>query len=387
MDSDSDSSSDSETSVSAAKSARPGLPRALQALEARATAVLAQQAQPLPVPPGEGKPITQSRNARRRRKKLAEKEAAERETAAGKALSDPNSMNAIPLGVRASNTVEKVTTAELSQAVSAVQVNAEQRVGLSLANKNKKRGFKKAMVNIVPERIIFSKESESRADGVNAENSRTQIPVSQTTAKPPRLVTPSEKQALGLLPANMLVTSVELENDGQGKWDRRKKKKMRDVYSGEEQPEAASVGVQLDYGTPDNVGGDSMAASSRDAGAVDWAAVEQKWDQFSVIENCTTIDAEQLVGWKTLGINPETCTPEMLVQLARAESVDHMARKVNILLLARPGTEDIGFRGTRHPNADEEEHEEQDAEEEENFERDTVDFVTILSGQWRLVNV
>ncbi len=79
----------------------------------------------------------------------------------------------------------------------------------------------------------------------------------------------------------------------------------------------------------------------------------------------------------------------MLVHLARVEYVDHAARKVNILLLTRPGAADIGFRGTRHADVDEEELEqdEQDAEEEEIFVRETVDFATVLSEDWRIVNI
>lgn len=78
----------------------------------------------------------------------------------------------------------------------------------------------------------------------------------------------------------------------------------------------------------------------------------------------------------------------MLIQVSRVESVDQVARKVNILILTRPGAEDVGFRGTRRAYDDEEEHEERDVEEEEEmYTRETVDFDTILAGQWRFVNV
>ncbi len=124
------------------------------------------------------------------------------------------------------------------------------------------------------------------------------VPIAtKSTVRAPRLATPSEKQALGLLPENMFVTSVELENDGQGNWDRRKKKKMRDVYSGEQQNGNAEV-VELDYGTP-GVGGDPTPANSRDTSTVDWAIVEQNWDRLPVIEkDCTMIDVNQFVGWE-----------------------------------------------------------------------------------------
>lgn len=255
--------------------------------------------------PGEGKSTTQSRNARRRRKKLAEKEAAEREAAATNALSDPNSANAIPLGVRGRDPVEEVALTRTAQtSVSVTHVDTEQRVGLSLANKNKKRGFKKAMENIVPERVVFSNSSTLIAEGASTDNLgtvRSAAASNNPYGRAPRLVTPSEKQELGLLPDNMFVTSVELENDWQGNWDRRKKKKMRDVYSGEQQNGDAEI-VELDYGTPNNVvNGSAVESGSGCTGAstVDWAIVEQKWDLLPVFkEDFATINAEQLVGWK-----------------------------------------------------------------------------------------
>ena len=77
----------------------------------------------------------------------------------------------------------------------------------------------------------------------------------------------------------------------------------------------------------------------------------------------------------------------MLVQLGRLVSLDHASRSANVLLLKRPGAEEIGFRGTRYADEDEE-RVEPDAgdEDEEELVEETFGFDTILQEKWRIAD-
>ena len=224
-------------------------------------------------------------------KRALEREAAER-ARIGVNVVDETSANAIPLGGKASTqTVQLLpetasTMADISPTIDTYPPQQAKEITESLSttlrNKNKKKGFKQAMANAVPKRIVFSGDgSASTAQAmVNGSTSGPDTPV-------PRLVTPSEKQEQGLLPSNMFVTSVEVEGTN---WDRKKKKKKRDDYYEAlvEEPGADGEGeVILNYND-----------EAPKPNAIDFDAIEKEWDSFEAISDAECLKEGSFVGWK-----------------------------------------------------------------------------------------
>ena len=125
----------------------------------------------------------------------------------------------------------------------------------SLSNKNKRKGFKNAMGKEVPPKIIFSEQGDQN-----------------TNTSGPRLVPPSEKQEEGLLPPNIFVTSVDVE---EGLWP---SKKLKPVISKTKR-----------LGTP---------PAARMTGELDRAGVEAKWDSFGLVSSASELPTGTIVGWK-----------------------------------------------------------------------------------------
>lgn len=130
-----------------------------------------------------------------------------------------------------------------------------------LSNKNKRRGFKNAMGKEVPPKIIFS--GQVRPD--TKVNGRVQVSA-------PRLVPPSEKQEKGLLPPNVFVTSVDVEEG------LRQSKKPKPAIPNIQRPETPPVG--------------------RTTGELDRAAIDAKWDSLGLVSSVTGLPTGTTVGWK-----------------------------------------------------------------------------------------
>ncbi|KAH8118299.1 hypothetical protein DFH11DRAFT_1566691 [Phellopilus nigrolimitatus] len=336
------------------------------------------------VPPGEGKSTTHSRNARRRVKRLYERNKAQTERSTSQILSN-ESPNAIPLGAKATTGDSRTThTAFLPPATeSFLSTNNNDRaesMAITLKNKNKKKGFKKAMLGITAQRIVFPDEN-----GVQpiSTTSTLSFAVPSTPATPnARLITPSEKQAKGLLPSNMFVTSVEVEN---GKWDKKKKKKQRDLY-GYDDGESLTEGgngidkTVLDYGEPNDTVQIAKLNEREEPASVDWTTIEQKWDALNPVTNSSLLEVGVLVGWKALAINPMTFTPETLVHLGRIKEVLHASSSVVIVPLRRPGAGEIAFGAFGS-----EEDIGNDEEERINEEEEAHTFDDVLTIPWKLV--
>lgn len=135
---------------------------------------------------------------------------------------------------------------------------------MNLSNKNKRRGFKRSMASVLPSKIIFEDE---QPDGVGSSSTpqvdmevhasgtpNAALPTSRLTASfgrhgsnanpsLPRLVPPSEKQEMGVLPGRMFVTSVDVE---EGMWPKKGGKKR----NGKEKQTANGY----NYGERENVG-------------------------------------------------------------------------------------------------------------------------------------
>ena len=166
-------------------------------------------------------------------------------------------VNAIPLG---NHNVTEVPAATPQPIVSVHGEFADLTMA-SLSNKNKKRGFKNAMGKEVPPKINFL---EQACPDTNV-NGRVQVPA-------PRLVPPSEKQEKGLLPPNVFVTSVNVEEG------LRRRKKLTAVIPNTQRSEAPPVG--------------------RTPGELDRTAVQAKWDSFGLVTSMTGLSTGTTVGWK-----------------------------------------------------------------------------------------
>lgn len=164
-------------------------------------------------------------------------------------------VNAIPLGHH-----DRAGVPTTSQTIVGGHGEFSDLTMASLSNKNKRRGFKNAMGKDVPPKITFSEQADPN---LNA-NGRVQ-------ASAPRLVPPSEKQEQGLLPPNVFVTSVNVE---EGLRPSKKSKPVPDTKRSE---------------TP---------AVGRVAGIFDRTAIQARWDSLGLVTGTTGIPAGTAVGWK-----------------------------------------------------------------------------------------
>ncbi len=283
-------------------------------------------------PPGHGKTATKNRNLRRRLKKHHERLAAEQ------ASNGVFGVNNVPLGSR-STAIEQDIEASFDNAGHDDALPAPPQVRAppptimmaSLSNKNKRKGFKQAMASALPKKIVFAApdadEPEPAPLPFQAASSSE-----VTAAAPnifPRLIPPSEKQQNGQTPANMIVTSIDVEeglyperkNKGKGK----KKAEARGQLVRSETQEVERV--VLDYGDADDgkvedgTGNDDMIPTQRtvvpepelvkDANATEhsdlspqtWALVEKKWETLPKIQDAKSAVTGYLVGWKVSPIH------------------------------------------------------------------------------------
>ncbi|KAL5487853.1 hypothetical protein ACEPAI_5961 [Sanghuangporus weigelae] len=354
----SDSSSDSSSSSSFTSKVRPSeLPRSLQATQNKMVTNH--------VPPGQGKPSTHSRNARRRMKRMYEKQQKELEQATVRALL-MDSVNAVPLGAKSNTVLETKTDSTGDEQDIPITPPVEQGPYIdsmitSLRNKNKKKGFKQSMVGVAPQRMVFTHDA-----GAPPESGTTYYSAASSTAFPvARLVTPSEKQANGLLPSNMFVTSVEVESEN---WDKKKKVKQRDTYGDElatDEAMSGNDGTILNYGEPE----------------LDWESVDRDWEKMHIVADPSSLASGVTVGWKALAINPTTFTPETLVHVARVKEIKHDSSLIVVEPIQRPGSDNIAFGSFTHAEG---EIVESDSMAVEDM---TYSFEDALTTQWRLVKV
>ncbi|KAL5527579.1 hypothetical protein ACEPAG_6380 [Sanghuangporus baumii] len=317
------------------------------------------------VRPGQGKPSTHSRNARRRMKRMYEKQQKELEQATVRAL-PMDSVNAVPLGVQSNAVPETKTDSTGDEQDISITPPVEQSPYLdsmitSLRNKNKKKGFKQSMVGVAPRRMVFTHDA-----GAPPESGTTYYSAASSTAFPvARLVTPSEKQANGLLPSNMFVTSVEVESEN---WDKKKKVKQRDAYGDELATDEAmsdNDDTILNYGEQE----------------LDWETVDRDWEKMHIVADPSSLTSGCTVGWKALAINPTTFTPETLVHVARVKEVKHDSSLIVVEPIQRPGSDNIAFGSFTHTES---EIVEPDSIAVEDM---TYSFEDALTTQWRVVKV
>ncbi|KAI8984904.1 hypothetical protein BD414DRAFT_537359 [Trametes punicea] len=435
-ESDSDTSSDDSTSTSSSTSSSASSPASasthappVQTSRQKPTngvpknavsASKAQPAKPAPplVPPGLGKPSTHSRNIRRRRKKMFERLAA---------TAEPTSVNEIPLGTRARTLEPSTATGGASEEPEAPRVRPQQSQAkgkgkaperelsseapsfmmASLQNKNKRRGFKSALTQGVPPKIIFPDAGSAAGTSIQMQppqqaqeqqgmdvdpdaqlvEAALQLqpsppdatPASMVTRPQPRLIPPSEKQALGLIPANMFVTSVDVE---EGMWSPKNKKKKKkkktqpraeETWNHEDEGEGESFAGGLPY---DDVPAPSAPESARmqNGGiaveSTEHAVVAAKWDTLRKITDQSQVQPGTTVGWKALGINFATLTPEMLLHVGRVVRCDE---QLVIEPIAESSPAEVSFGGPV-------------IAEEGGALEETFEWSDVLQGDWRLVS-
>ncbi|CAE6381091.1 unnamed protein product [Rhizoctonia solani] len=353
--SDSDSDSDSDSSPKS----QP-IPR--QPLVSRQSLVPTQHVAPSsytratpsqpPVPPGEGKTTTKSRNARRR--------ALRKHQAAGTAFS-PRTTPA------PTSTTATFTPAPAGDSITATKTQVNAPIAPAKhANKNKRKGFDRDMAESVATRIIYGTPAPSASVERPAPVDTPAESTVQTKSRYTHyhVVPPSERKDL---PANVIVTSVDVEAvdglEGVGEW-----------FDGgnriiEEESTPVNDGPQPDL-------------------AIDWNLVdsewERQWDSYPTVgaDLWSNLKAGILLGYKSLTIDPSTCTPCTKIQLVRVVSGPSSdTGDAECFFVERPGAAAIGFGyGGKFANSFEPE---DDAEGEEAGESRTVTFGDV--GGWKLI--
>ncbi|KZV86418.1 hypothetical protein EXIGLDRAFT_774635 [Exidia glandulosa HHB12029] len=273
--SDSDSDSDSSSTSSSLHVARKPVPKpnskALHPLSGYGHAAEKPKFEHL-VPPGQGKPATQARNARRRRKRLGQRQPGDTSLGSSEGPSAPP---------------EGPTHSSVAAALP-VQVTA-----MMLRNKGKRKSFLTSGPDATntPSRIVFP-TSDSPA----------------TAQKLPRLVPPSERDDL---PANVLVTSVDVEADLWGKRNRRRSARFSEPAPYVEEEEAEVVFVK----------GSAKAVAPA-------PALDIKWPMLARILSSPAVGA--MLAWQTLDINPATLSPEMMIRTGNVVAVNADAGTVQL---------------------------------------------------------
>lgn len=381
-DSSEDSSDEDDTSMSSDSSSSSSPPPSQPIVKSRATpasrqpiAIKASEAPTQPpkpkgpgpahlTPPGYGKPQTIKRNERRRRKRQYERDPTSVSNLQTQPLTNFSTANNIPLGTRPS--ISQTVVASNAQsptpppATTVVDPLAASMIA-TLSNKNKRRGFK-AAPTVLPAKVIFSDDataanSPPQTAATTAASTLPSVTPVVTpsarvlTATPlPRLVPPSERQEMGLLPPRMFVTSVDVE---EGKWNkgqgRSKKKKALQSQQLAEEEYFEELDVVLDYDddetfvTADRNQDNAYTTELFDGPRLDWDGIEQKWLSLPLLKDIVNLKQGVIVGWKALAINPATFTPEMMLHAARIVKVEQ--DNIIVRQLFRPEAVAISFGG------------------------------------------
>ncbi|KAH8830951.1 hypothetical protein DL96DRAFT_1787069 [Flagelloscypha sp. PMI_526] len=281
-DSESDSESDSSSTSSSSSSSPPSVAPAKQKKTRQVAATIPSSSVPPTVPPGQGKPSTTKRNKRRRLLKQSQKQPVP-------PPSTLSEINSIPLGSRV------VVQKSIESAVVAAETPPQSQLTMfSLKNKNKSKNFRKSLGAGDPlsRKIVFDSSP------------------SAGTPAAPYLVPPSEKQDLGLLPANM--NKKKEAEDWEEQWNR---------------TQDDDIELELDYGPPE----DELSPS-----VVDWDAAAKTFESSISITDASKLMADNYITWKELGLNYTTFTPEMVLQVARIISFTDTELKISVL--PRPGS-------------------------------------------------
>ncbi|EIW81990.1 hypothetical protein CONPUDRAFT_143565 [Coniophora puteana RWD-64-598 SS2] len=315
-------------------------------------------------PPGYGKPATRNRNQRRRLKRLHERTTNAQPTLAPTGTSDAN---LIPLGGAAQPpTPNDHADAEAEAFEDAMDEDAYTHppdpstsspalMMLSYRNKNKKKGFKQSMSRPFPQNIIFSSEDIRSTTPTPILDSESPLSTAKATTTPPlpRLIPPSERTDI---PTNILITSIDVEEGLHTRpaVGRKRKKTLKQTWGHVSTPD---VSMTLDYGAAEDAPEDQSSFNLTELTAtkptptpnLDVASIEKRWTVCTPITQRAQLRAGCTVGWKALGINPTTCTPELLLSVGTVlptSSSDDNA-EVELQLVHRPGESSFSAKLSR----------------------------------------
>lgn len=180
----------------------------------------------------------------------------------------------------------------------------------SLQNKNKRRGFKHALTQGVPAKILFSDASQPAAeqsmDVDVVEAALAPEPQRSSSRAQPRLVPPSEKQERGLLPANMFVTSVDVEEGlwpAKGKKKKKKKAPVKEAqWDYEEEEQTFAGGLPYDD-VPDVPAAMPAAGVQDDSASTERVVVAARWDTLRKITEKEQVQVGTTVAWKVRALS------------------------------------------------------------------------------------
>ncbi|KAF9074649.1 hypothetical protein BDP27DRAFT_1359330 [Rhodocollybia butyracea] len=319
------------------------------------------------VPPGLGSTKTRRRNVRRRIKRKYDTVGAN------------SSMVLVPSKLKRNSDADLTplpsVPALVQKNVADTITDSHNMTMFSLGNKNKKRGYKYALTPATSQKKVFnvleiSETEEAEAESIPVEALDGPLPPSATiftsapsaSQRPPRLIPPSELEALGKLPRNMFVTSVDVEED---LWDHPKKKgkkqrrhdlqqgQIYDAYGNAGDLEETEIHVALDYGggspapviASTSAGNEGLHPDTEHSTEEDtkstliWSVVETQFDAYPLVhDKVDGIQNGALVTWKALALNSRTFSPEVLLHIATVTATS--TSSVSIRRLIRPGWEE-----------------------------------------------
>ncbi|KAG8934354.1 hypothetical protein FRC01_003602 [Tulasnella sp. 417] len=316
--SESTTSSESDSSTSGSSSDVPSVARTFPQTSAgnrTSSSLVSGKLTPLSkhfVPPGQGKASTRDRNRRRR---LARKY---RSTSAHGLPAVPiHTQNAPSLGRPDTPNTFTFTAplpAPLAQPVP-IQMPQEPLMMMSLKNSNKRKGYKERLTGSSgPTKLVFRDPHESRPPDVPLESDAQGLspPASRTSRRPKvsRLIPPSETADL---PANIFVTSIDVEADlwEQSPGSKRAKKAVsnrekanstRSDHGRTGNKEISGYAVQceedvsLNYGDPEDAGIHKQIPHPQPP-KVDWDAIESEFRSFPQID-VATLSAGAVIVWQ-----------------------------------------------------------------------------------------
>ncbi|EKM59025.1 uncharacterized protein PHACADRAFT_249188 [Phanerochaete carnosa HHB-10118-sp] len=247
----------------------------------------------------------------------------------------------------------------------------------SLSNKNKRKGFKQAMAGLLPQKIVFPAEEMSTERAEEAPLPFVDVPTAEVAAVAlnTRLIPPSEKQEKGQIPANIFVTSIDVEGDMHtGRKKNKKKAAEKKLVETDMSYETAEVGnVVLDYGEPDvhlPTQRDQPTSEAPSYPEGDWKHVEKNWADLGKLTEHEQLQPGALVGWKALGINPATFTPEFMLNVGRVVRVGGC---LTIQPVHKPGAVEVSFGGYA------------DEADVVPPEEETFEWNEVYTGDWKIV--
>ncbi|KAI9069560.1 hypothetical protein FKP32DRAFT_1671285, partial [Trametes sanguinea] len=251
----------------------------------------------------------------------------------------------------------------------------------SLQNKNKRRGFKNAMSQGVPAKIYFpdgaaataAQEQQPQQASMDVDPDAQLVEAAlQPHPSPPATSTPSRPVSRA---QPRLVPPVDVEEGlwpSRGKKGKKKKKKQVQVEEDEYYEEDTFAGG-LPYDDPSEAAVEEVTTvQSKEtvAESTEHAVVAAQWDTLRKITDKSQLQPGATVGWKALGINFATLTPEMLLHIGRVIRCDE---QLVVEPFAEPSVEEVSFGGAV-------------VAEEGGAAEETFEWPDVLSGDWRLVS-